>query len=686
MVRSGQFRFHAIAALILVCGLAISAMAQLANPINLSAKLDPNPVKAGQTAKVTVTAKIDSGWHLYSLTQPAGGPRPTKISIDETGPFKAAGKPTQPKPKVAADPNFSIPGQPPFMTETFEGEAVFTLPIKLAAEAPVGNQKLTVKFYFQVCNDHECLPPRTKPLDVDVTIVAANAKLSPLPEATASPAATASPESSPQTAASPTPEAAVGVTKTENPTAPPPSNADEDQAQALKNRGLFGFIWFAIIQGLLALLTPCVFPMIPITVSFFTKREKRTSAQAVGQASFFSLGIVLTYTVLGLALAVIAGPTGLTKLAASPWMNLFLTLLFVVFALNLFGMFEIQVPSGLVNKLNKQADSGAGGQTFATILMGITFTLTSFTCTTAFVGTVLIYATQGDWFWAIIGMVAFATAFALPFFLFALFPQWLQSLPKSGGWLNSVKVVMGFLELGAAFKFLSNVDLVWGWQTISRPLVLSAWIAIALAAALYLLGKFQLPHDSPVERLGVFRMLMATFFLGLAFYFLTGLFGGSLGEFDAWLPPSSSKDFALNRSGGSAAEAKWHETYEAVLQKAKTENRPAFLNFTGVTCTNCRWMEKNMFPDPAVKQELQKFVLAELYTDREDTPEHQKLDEENGKLQAEKFGTVALPLYAVIDPNGNILAKFPGLTRDKKEFVAFLQRGASRFQPLTAQK
>ncbi|MGH9799517.1 MAG: protein-disulfide reductase DsbD family protein, partial [Blastocatellia bacterium] len=635
MFRSGQLRQTALAALVVVCCLAVMVSAQIQNPMNLSARLDPNPVKAGQTAKVTITAKIDSGWHLYSLTQPAGGPRPTKISIDETGAFKAAGKATQPKPKVAADPNFSIPGQPPFMTETFEGEALFTLPVKVADDAAPGQQKLTVKFYFQVCNDHECLPPRTKPIEVDVAIVAANAKLTTSPTLEASP----SPTNSPESAASPTPDPASGTTGNNSTTPPIPNGGDDDQAKALKNRGLFGFIWFALIQGLLALLTPCVFPMIPITVSFFTKREKRTSGQAVGQASFFSLGIILTYTVLGLALAVIAGPTGLTKLAASPWMNLFLTALFVIFALNLFGMFEIGVPSRLVNKLNKQADSGAGGQTFATILMGITFTLTSFTCTTAFVGTVLIYATQGDWFWAIIGMVAFATAFALPFFLFALFPHWLHKLPKSGGWLNAVKVVMGFLELGAAFKFLSNVDLVWGWQTVSRPLVLSAWIAIALATALYLLGKIQLPHDTPVERLGVFRMLMATFFLGLVFYFLTGLFGGALGEFDAWLPPSSSSDFALNRSGNNVAAATWHETYDEVLQKAKAENRPAFLNFTGVTCTNCRWMEKNMFPDPAVKKELEKFVLAELYTDREDTPEHQKLDEENGKLQADKFGT-----------------------------------------------
>ncbi|MFN0108433.1 MAG: protein-disulfide reductase DsbD family protein [Blastocatellia bacterium] len=672
-----QFSQNVFALLAALIVLSVTVSAQNLNPVELSTKLDPNPVKAGQSAKVIITAKIAPEWHLYSLTQPAGGPRATRITIDETSAFKADGKATQPKPKVAADPNFSMPGQPPFMTETFDTEAVFTLPIKVAADAAVGSQKLIVKFAFQACDDHQCLAPRTKPLEVDVTIVAANAKLT----AEVSP----TPTPSPATEASPTPESVSGAITTGTPPAPP-TNTDEDQAVALKNRGLFGFIWFAVLQGLLALLTPCVFPMIPITVSFFTKREKRTSGQAVGQASFFSLGIILTYTVLGLALAVIAGPTGLTKFAANPWMNLFLTALFVIFALNLFGMFEIQVPSGLVNKLNAQADSGTGNQTFATILMGITFTLTSFTCTTAFVGTVLIYATQGDWFWAVIGMVAFATAFALPFFLFALFPQWLQSLPKSGGWLNSVKVVMGFLELGAAFKFLSNVDLVWGWQTISRPLVLSAWIAIALAAALYLLGKIQLPHDSPVERLGVFRMLMGTFFLGLAFYLLTGLFGGGLGEFDAWLPPSSAKDFALNRSGGNAAEAKWIETYEEVLQKAKAENRPAFLNFTGVTCTNCRWMEKNMFPDPAVKKELEKFVLAELYTDREDTPEHQKIDEENGRLQGEKFGSVALPLYVVVDANGNILSKFPGLTRDKNEFVEFLQRGASRFQPLTAQK
>jgi thiol:disulfide interchange protein DsbD len=305
--------------------------------------------------------------------------------------------------------------------------------------------------------------------------------------------------------------------------------------------------------------------------------------------------------------------------------------------------------------------------------MGVTFTLTSFTCTTAFVGTVLIYATRGEWFWAVVGMLAFATAFALPFFLFALFPRWLSSLPKSGGWLNSVKVVMGFLEIAAAFKFLSNVDLVWGWNTVSRNLVLAAWIAIALVTAIYLLGKIQLPHDTIVERLGVTRMLFATFFFAVTCYLMTGLFGARLGELDAWLPPDEK------------AKTEWIESYDLALEKARAENKPVFLNFTGVTCTNCRWMEMNMFPDPQVKKELDRFVVAELFTDRE-TPEHQAADEKNGQRMATQFKSAALPLYAIIAPDEKTLAVFQSLTRDRQEFIGFLQTGASRFEQQTARK
>jgi thiol:disulfide interchange protein len=672
-----------------VCfGLVSSALGQILNPATVSTKLEPAQIKPGGKAKVLITLKLDPGWHVYAMTQKPP-PRAVKIVLDESGPFKADGAPQQPKPQTAFDPNFGI------NTQTFEGEVTFTLPIKVAADAPAGAQKLLVNFTYQVCDEHQCLQPKKMPLALDATILAA--ALTPVPTATQpanasaspSPAATASP--SPTTTPAPSPSATAAVMAPASSNLTPPTN-DPDLTRDLKNRGLLGYLWFAIGAGLLALLTPCVFPMIPITVSVFTKREHDSHGKAIRDAVIFCLGIILTYTVLGLALALIAGPTGLNKLASNPWMNLLLTTLFVVFALNLFGMFEIRVPSALLTKLDQQSQNST---LFATVLMGVTFTLTSFTCTTAFVGSVLIYATQGDWFWAVIGMAAFATAFAAPFFLFALFPRMLHSLPKSGGWMNSVKVVLGFLELAAAFKFLSNVDLVWGWNTVSRNLVLAAWIGLALGAALYLFGKFQLPHDAPVKNLSVQRMLAAVFFLATSFYLLTGLFGAPLGELDAWLPPDSTSASAYstigNYGGGNSNNLAanqnahgWIESYDAALQKAKAENKAAFLNFTGVTCTNCRWMEKNMFPDPLVKKELEKFVLAELFTDRE-TPEHEAGDAKNAELMSAKFNSVALPLYVVITPGGDVLAKFPGLTRDKREFINFLQTGANRFGPLAQQ-
>ncbi len=659
--------------------------AQTLNPVTLSGKLEPKEVKPGARAKLLINAKIDPGWHLYSLTQPPGGPRPTRITIDEGAHLKIDGKPQQPKPKVAPDPNFSLPGQPPFMTETFDDSVTFTVPVKVADDAPIGAQKLTVKFYFQVCDEHQCLPPRTRTIEVETVVIAANSQTSPTPNRIA--ATNLPPVPTPKTSLTPTPTptatatlepAAIGSAGPVNPggSTTVVDLAGEDTAKSLRARGLLNYILFAMSVGLLSLLTPCVFPMIPITVSFFTKHDNRTPGEAIRQALIYCFGIIFTFTGLGLALTLIAGPSGINKLAASPWMNLFLTTLFVVFALNLFGMFEIRLPSGLITKLDAKSQSGT---TAATLLMGLTFTLTSFTCTAAFVGTVLVAVTQGEWFWPAVGMLAFSTAFAFPFFLLALFPKWMQSMPKSGGWLNSVKVVMGFLELGAAFKFLSNVDLVWGWNTVSRNVVIAAWIAITLVTAIYLLGKIQLPHDSLVEKIGVMRMLAATFFLGLAFYFLTGLFGANLGEWEAMLPPPQTNTTNAVITGNS--HGAWLSSYDEALQKGRAENRPVFLNFTGVTCTNCRWMESNMFPDPQVKKELEGFVLAELYTDRE-TPE----DEKNGQLQAEKFETVALPLYAIVDPSGKTLAKFPGLTRNKQEFISFLQKGVNRFQQMTAKK
>ena len=683
-----------VAAILVLTGLTIGARAQGPQggpqggltPIRFSGKAEPAQVAPGERARIVLTATIDPEWHLYSLTQPAGGPRPTRISIDGDGPVSLIGTPRQPRPRIAPDPNFSTPGQPPFMTETFENRADFTLDVEVRPNAPLGPQKVIIKVGFQACDDHQCLPPRTRPVEVDLTISAARGGQSTDPivamlnrTGTKTPESTA--ESTPESGAATAGEAPAQPAK--DGTAPDNAKlgasrfgqlGNEDRGPDPRSRGLLGYILFAMGVGFISLLTPCVFPMIPITVSFFTKREKRTTGEAVKQALIYCFGIIFTFTGLGLALTLIAGPAGINRVAASPLMNIFLTALFVVFALNLLGLFEIQLPSWLLNRLDARAQAGT---TTATLLMGLTFTLTSFTCTAAFVGTVLVAVTQGEWFWPAVGMLSFSTAFALPFFLLALFPKYLQSLPKSGGWMNSVKVVMGFVELGAAFKFLSNVDLVLGWNTVSRNLVLAAWIAISLVTALYLLGKFLLPHDSEVARLSVGRMLVATFFLGLAFYFMTGLLGGSLGEWEAMLPPppkNAARIDARMDSGAGAANVVWLEGYDAALETARRERKPVFLNFTGVTCTNCRWMESNMFPDPEIRRELDKFVRVELYTDRE-TPE----DQRNGELQAEKFQSVALPLYAIVDPEGTALASFPGLTRDRTEFLAFIRRGAARF-------
>jgi thiol:disulfide interchange protein len=679
---------------------ALAASVSAQQKVNWSAKLEPAEVKPGQKAKLLITASIESGWHLYSLTQPAGGPRPTQVTIDEHPAFALDGEVRQPKPKVAFDPNFQL------NTETFDSTVTFTAPIKVAADAPPGAQKLVAKVRFQVCDEHQCLPPRTKPLEVDVMIAAANA---PAALAGASPAASpkASPSASPSAKPSPTasvsPSPAASVSSSPDATNAPPVAGSTDGgaaggptglalpqggattaaagAPAAKRGadGLFSYLWLAVGAGFLALLTPCVFPMIPITVSFFTKREHQTRGAAIKQALVYCLGIIFTFTGLGLALAPVLGATGVNRLAVNPWMNLFLTALFVVFALNLFGLFEIRLPSGLLSKLDARAQSGTVA---ASLLMGLTFTLTSFTCTFAFVGTALVGATQGEWFWSALGMLAFATAFASPFFLLAVFPHWLRSLPSSGGWLNSTKVVLGFLELAAAFKFLSNVDLVWEWETVSRNLVLAAWIAIAVVTAVYLLGKFQLTYDTPVKSLGVLRMLTATFFLGVAFYLLTGLLGAPLGFLDALLPPAGRPGSGVVAGGvggatSTAAHAKWLESYDEALARAKAENKPVFINFTGVTCTNCRWMETNVIADAEVQRVLGDFVLAELYTDR-DRPE----DERNGQLQEQKFGTIALPLYVVVDHNGNELAQQAGLTRDKAEFIRFLQAGAGKFEQL----
>ena len=423
--------------------------------------------------------------------------------------------------------------------------------------------------------------------------------------------------------------------------------------------------------------------MIPITVSYFTKNSAGSRSKSFKLASVYSLGIIATFTLLGMLLAFFVGAAGINLFAANPWVNIAIAAIFLFFAFNLFGFYEIAIPSSVLNKLDglTRSKEGEGSAYIGALLMGLTFTVTSFTCTSPFVGTILVSTSQGDWQLPLIGMLAFSTIFALPFFVLALAPQLVSQLPKSGGWLNSVKVVMGFLEVAAALKFLSNVDLVWtssfsqaadavNFGTIlSREVVLTLWVLIAIAIGLYVLGIFKFKLDSPVKKITPTRIIVAVIAFLLSVYLTTGILGKKLGELESFLPPKNAES-RLNILGDKDAELKWVKNdLKKALEIAKIENKKVFVDFTGYTCTNCRWMEANMFTRPAVKQEMEKFVLVSLYTDGDGEIYYQQQ-----QFQEKTFKTVALPFYAVFDSNGKPTAAFPGLTRNAQEFIDFLQK------------
>jgi thiol:disulfide interchange protein DsbD len=398
--------------------------------------------------------------------------------------------------------------------------------------------------------------------------------------------------------------------------------------------------------------------MIPITVSFFTKEASHDRRRALQLAVVYGLGIVATFTLVGVALTLLLGAGSANKLAASPLVNLAIGALFVAFALSLFGLFEFQLPSSWIDA----AQSRAGAGTIGALFMALVFTLTSFTCTAPFIGPLLVAITQGAWFWPLAGMSVFSATFAAPFVLLAVFPSWLARLPKSGGWLNSTKVVMGFLELAAAMKFFSNADLIWQWDVFSTPVVLASWIVLAVLTGLYILGKVRMPHEEPVESVGGVRMMFSILFFVLALVMTPGL---------VKIPPPNLIDSYLPTPIALKQHEKltWGDDYAAALKQAKAEGKKVFIDFTGYTCTNCRWMEISMFPEPEVEAALQQFVRVRLYTDG--GPRGQ----ENQDFQVTRFGDAALPLYVLMSADDKEIARFAGMTRDVKAYLEFLKKG-----------
>lgn len=624
--------------LVVLSVLGVSAQ----NPVSwtLESESKGKPAVAGKTFKARLKATIEAPWHLYAIEQPDGGPIPTTITTTAPETFAIDGKIISPKPITKFDENFQID------TKFFAKEAWFDIVIKPLAAANVDDLALNVR--YQVCTESNCLPPKT----VKVTFAGTEDVKRYFDQPT--------------------------VTNTDQPAA---NSGQQNNNQPPVD--LWAFIWLAVTFGAISLLTPCVFPMIPITVSYFMKHSDGDRAKTIKLATVYSAGIIATFSLLGMLLAVAFGAAGINLFAANPWVNLAIGAIFLFFAFNLFGFYEITIPASVLTKLDKitRTEEGKGSAYLGALLMGLTFTLTSFTCTSPFIGTLLVSTAQGDWKMPLLGMLVFSTVFALPFFLLATVPKLLSSLPRSGGWLNSVKVVMGFLEIAAAMKFLSNVDLVWGagfsssgvlnyGKIFTREVVLIIWVALGLGIVTYILGLFKFKHDSPVNKITPLRIFFALVFLALCVYLTTGVFGRKLGELESFLPPKN-KDSIFNVLGNRHEELQWiSNNYEGALQRAKSENKHVFIDFTGYTCTNCRWMEANMFTQPAVKAEMEKFVLASLYTDGDgEIYAHQQ------QLEQDMFGTVALPFYAIVDANGKTIASFPGLTRSEDEFIGFLKQG-----------
>ncbi|ROL58108.1 DUF255 domain-containing protein [Bacteroidetes/Chlorobi group bacterium MS-B_bin-24] len=615
--------------------------------------------KTGEQFTIQIDFDFEKGWYIYDIIDQIGpeglGPQKTEISFSPKNFLKIAGKIKTPKPKVKYDSAFYID------IRTFSGKFSFVVSVIAQKDIDFSRDKIFVELYAQQCKDNLCLPG----MDFKQVISpgkgqsATNVQPSTETDTALSQAQTSSKS---ETAIIQTKETLTDTSK---------------EIQTARQKGLLAYLLFAMGAGALALLTPCVFPMVPITVSFFTKRAEKNPGKGLRDSLIYGLGIILTFTALGFLLALIFGAAGIQNFATNPWLNLAIALLFIVFSLNLFGAFEFQLPTSWLNALNVKSQ---GGGILSVLLMGLTFSLTSFTCTVPFVGVALVSAAGGDWFYPIVGMLGFSFVFALPFFFLALFPSMITKMPKSGAWMNNIKVVMGFLEIAAAIKFISNADLVWGLGIMPRELFLGIWIGVGLLITFYILGLFRLPHDSQVETVGTMRILFAIFFISISFYLVSGLTGKKLGELDAFLPPPDYEQIisaGVNYSGNiptasiqttSEQKDEWQQDYQTALKIAKDTGKPIFIDFSGFTCTNCRWMEINMFSKPEVKQLLSGMVKVRLFTDRKEEPYIS-----NKEMQMKRFNSIELPLYVIQTADEKVIAT-SAFTRNLDEFISFLKK------------
>jgi thiol:disulfide interchange protein len=672
--------------LILTMMLVFQASAQLISPPKWDFQLTKTQLKVGDEVEIVLKANIPKNWYVYSNDFDENvGPTLTTLSLRGSKGVKAEQGLLAIKPKKKFDDVWEAE------VTYFTGTGEFRQKIKITDT----KGEIIGLVDYQMCSDvtGQCIPFEEE-FKISFT-----AEPGDLPSSSEFPAIAQDSISENELVVADAVEE-LGDSK-EVETVLLDSTSEEET-------GLWGFMILAFLAGLAALLTPCVFPMIPMTVTFFTGRA---SSRAAGIKNAFIYGgsIILIYTLAGTAVAAIQGPEFANWLSTHWIPNVFFFLVFIFFALAFLGMFELTLPSGLVNKIDAKADKGG---LMGIFFMAFTLVLVSFSCTGPIVGSILISSAGGALVKPILGMFAFSLAFAIPFTLFAIFPEWLNSLPKSGGWLNSVKVVLGFLELALAFKFLSVADQVYHWGLLDREIYLAIWIAIFALLGIYLLGKLRLPHDSPMEYLGVPRLMLALATFVFVIYLIPGLWGAPLKALSGYLPPMSGHDFNLFESRSSSSldqtvphTAKYSDflhiphgiqgyfDYKEALAAAKREGKPLFIDFTGHGCVNCREMEARVWSDPQVLKRLKDdFVMVALYIDeRKELPEEEwyvstydnkvkkTIGKQNADFQITRFNNNAQPFYVILDHEEQLVVKPKAYDTNISSFIGFLDAAKEEF-------
>lgn len=684
---------------IMLALIALVAQAQILTPVKWKIKLDD---KGGAPEKeIVFTATADKGWHLYDMNLPEGGPVSTSFTFETLNGAELIGQPVPSvKPTTVYDEQFAMnlrwyPG-----TVSFIQKLKVTDPAKFKVEGEVE---------FMACNDETCLPPDQIPFSFDKKSIhvdpalAANSSTTEVDKEDATAiqpdtqvvAEEASELNTPDPAAKKTPATTSSKASDSLTNSPNLWSPVIDQLKSFGDATVSAadtswlFIFFAgFLGGLIALLTPCVWPMIPMTVSFFLKRTKDRK-KAIRDAITYGLSIIVIYLVMGLLITGIFGASALNDLSTNAIFNILFFLLLVVFAVSFFGAFELVLPASWTSKLDSKADSTTG--VLSIFFMSFTLVLVSFSCTGPIIGTLLVQAaSMGTAVGPAIGMFGFALALSIPFSVFAIFPNMLQSMPKSGGWLNSVKVVLGFLELALALKFLSVADLAYGWRLLDREAFIVLWIVIFSLLGVYLLGKIKFSHDSEVKYVSVPRLFMAIISFAFAIYMVPGLWGAPLKAISAFAPPLYTQDFNLYKNEVHAA----FDDYESGMAYAKKVNKPVMIDFSGFGCVNCRKMEASVWTDPKVKQMLENdYVLITLMVD-DKTKLPQPIEiQENGKtrklktigdkwsyLQRSKFGSNAQPFYILLNDEGQPLGPSYAFNEDVSKYIQFLQNGLKEFK------